>query len=227
MQARWDGLQTQAATPRKRRLLLWIAIAFGIVLATLIYRGRSPSVAVSNVYQGTALDGPAPDFRLVDQNGKNVALSDFLGRVVVLTFMDSQCQESCPLTASHLRTAYQTLGSDAAVTFIGVNVNVQANRVADVMATTQRWRLNEMPAWHFLTGSQAELELVWKAYHVAVYPPSPGGELIHTPGVYLIDQRGQQRWYVSTPFDETGASVGIAPLSDLLVQHIRALLHEG
>jgi protein SCO1/2 len=227
MEARWDVLQTQAATALKRRRLRWLAIAFVIVLATIIYSRRPPLATVLNEYQGTALDGPAPDFHLIDQQGKRVALSDFRGRVVVLTFMDSQCQESCPLTASQLRTVYQILGADAPITFIGINVNVQANRVADVMAISRTWRLNEIPAWHFLTGSKAELEPVWKAYHVAVYTPVGGGELVHTPGVYLIDPKRQTRWYVSTPFDETGASAGMAPLSDLLVQHIRALLREG
>lgn len=227
MQARSSVLQGQVATALKRRPLLWIAIAFVIVLATLIYRGQSPSAVVPNEYQGTTLDGPASDFRLVDQNDKRIALSDFRGQVVVLTFMDSQCQESCPLTASHLRTTYQTLGADTAITFIGINVNVHANRVGDVMAISRKWRLNEVPTWHFLTGSKAELESVWKAYHVAVYTSPGGGELIHTPGVYLIDQKGQKRWYVSVPFDETGASPGFTPLSELLVQHIRALLHEG
>lgn len=227
MQARLDGLQNQASAALKHRRFLSIAIAFISVLAFTLLRSWSPVAMVPTDYQGTLLDDPAPDFRLMDQLGKRVALSDFRGQVVVLTFMDSQCQESCPLTASHLRTAYQALGADAAVTFLGINVNIQANRVADVMAISRTWRLNEMPAWHFLTGSRAELEPVWQAYHVAVYTPAGGGELIHTPGVYLIDQRGQLRWYISTPFDETSVSAGIAPLSDLLVQHIRALLPKG
>lgn len=204
--------------------LAWSILAGVTVLVAGLYWNRATTpVQNHEVYQGTALSGLAPDFRLVDQNNHPVALSDLRGRVVALTFFDSLCADVCPLTAHHFRTAYQTFGAEAPVTFIGVNVNLQANTVADVLATTQRWRLDEVPAWHFLTGSQAELEPVWQAYNVAVLP-TEGGALMHTPGVYLIDQQGQKRWYVSVPFDETGGSSGLTPLSELLVQHIQELL---
>ena len=178
---------------------------------------------------GTALDGPAADFRLLDQGGVEMSLSDFRGRVVVLAFLDSQCKEVCPLTSVHLRTANQDLGEQAkSVIFLGVNVNIDANEVADVAATTLKWQLDEIPTWHFLTGTPEELEPVWEAYDVLVIPASADNEgLVHTPGVFLIDQTGQKRWYVSTPFDEAGTAQWTAPLSELLVNHIRELLSEG
>lgn len=206
---------------------LWLALACLLAVATGFSVLHAPVSTGSDTYEGTALDEPATNFRLVDQHGTQVALSDFRGRVVALTFMDSQCQESCPLTARQLWTVYQQLGPTAPITFIGVNVNVQASQVADVMTITQQWQLDHIPAWHFVTGSKEALEPVWQAYHVAVAIPPGSGELMHTPGVYLVDQKGQLRWYISTPFDETGTAGGMTPLNDLLVQHIRALLHNG
>jgi len=29
-----------------------------------------------------------------------------------------------------------------------------------------------------------------------------GGELNHTPGIFLIDKQGQERWYVTTPLQD-------------------------
>ena len=201
-----------------------LAILFALFTAACTVQSASPNS--SNVYEGTALSGLAADFRLVDQNGIQMALSDFRGQVVVLTFLDSQCQDVCPLTAVHLRTANQMLGDEAAsVVFLGVNVNVGANTVADVAAITQNWRLDEIPTWHFLTGSAEELEPVWKAYGIAVVPGQD--EIQHTPGIFLIDQTGHKRWYVSTPFDEAGTPQWTAPLSELLVKHIRELLSKG
>lgn len=87
------------------------------------------------------------------------------------------------------------------------------------------WQLDEIPSWHFLTRSVEELEPVWKAYDVAVVPAEEEeGELLHTSGVYVIDQTGQKRWYVSTPFAETSSPLMTAPLSELLVKHIQNLL---
>jgi protein SCO1 len=203
-------------------LVAGLAISF--ILFSVSRNGALPSNA-AGAYQGTALDTPAPDFRLVDQNGANVALSDFRGKVIALTFMDSQCADTCPRTAAHFRQVYQTLGDRAvSVVFIGVNVNLKANHVIDVMLTTAHWQLTEIPTWHFLTGGAEELEPVWKAYDVMALPPSnEDPALVHTPGVFLIDQAGQKRWYVSTPYDETGGSQVSAPLNELLVKHIHEL----
>lgn len=208
-----------------------IGLLAGVVLFFALLQisagtGRSTPPDSAGTYEGTALTDPAADFRLVDHNGATVALSDFLGQVVVLTFLDSQCQETCPLTATHLRLAHQMLSDEAtSVVFIGINVNLEANMVADVLATTKKWRLDEIPTWHFLTGSAEELEPVWQAYDIMVIPEQD--EIQHTPGVFLIDPTGQKRWYVSTPFDETGSAQWTAPLSDLLVKHIQELLHGG
>lgn len=175
------------------------------------------------------LDGAAPDFQLADQNGERFALSDFQGKIVVLTFLDSQCQDICPLTAVQLRQTNQALGEAAnGVVFLGVNVNVDANNLEDVTAATQQWHLDEIPTWHFLTGTAAELETVWQSYGIEVMPPTDeSDDLSHSPGVYLIDQTGEQRWYVSTPFVEPGTPAPSRPLNELLILHIRQLLSEN
>ena len=211
-----------------RRGLLGLAVS--LVLAFLLsaaIRARQLPPDASGAYNGTDLNSPAADFRLIDQNSVSTALSDFRGQVVALTFMDSRCQETCPIIAIHLRKVNQALGDEVkSVVFMGVNVNLEADTVADVMAATQKWQLDEIPTWHFLTGNAEELEPIWRDYGISVIPDPEGAEIGHTPGVYLIDQNGQTRWYVSTPFDQAGTPQWTAPLSDLLVKHIRELLSE-
>lgn len=221
-------------------LALWLGVLFG----GTAQKARDP-------YRGTALDRPAPDFRLLDQRGKWVALSDFRGKVVVLTFMDSRCRDVCPLTALHLRLAYERLkylGLEVSrLVLLGVNVNAEANALEDVRAFTAHYGLEGLPSWHFLTGSPQELQNVWKAYGVTVRTEEvaiEGGKLQsfnhehtgperasdhthHTTGVYLIDPAGRQRWYISTLVGEEGELVtswqGPA-LSDLLVEQLKPLL---
>lgn len=43
-----------------------------------------------------------------------MALADFRGRIVVLTLLDPDCTDICPICASHFRLAHQALGTDAA-----------------------------------------------------------------------------------------------------------------
>ena len=179
----------------------------------------------NQAYEGTELTGAAPDFRLTDQHGSSVSLSDFRGKVVVLTFMDSKCTDTCPLTAAHFRKVYEQLDKNEAdqVVFLGVNVNVEAGSVTDVLEITQAWHLDEIPNWHFLTGGQDSLEPVWNDYGVSAEHSHDTSAIMHTPGTFLIDPLGQQRWYVSTPFFGEGAELTL-PLNQLLLKHIRALL---
>lgn len=203
-----------------------------LVVLTLFLNACSSSALPAyppDIYEGSRLDGPAPDFQLVDQHGATLALSDFRGKIVVLTFFDSQCVDVCPLTAASLLRVNQLLENAAqSLVFLGVNVNVDADTLEDINAATQRWHLDEIASWHFLTGNPADLEAVWQAYGIAVEPPvDEGGDLSHSPGVFLIDRAGQQRWYVSTPFVGAGTPAPSLPLDELLLNHIQALLNEN
>ncbi|MBZ0294897.1 MAG: SCO family protein [Anaerolineae bacterium] len=181
------------------------------------------SQAIVEGYGGTPLDEPAPDFELSDQSGQAIRLSDYRGKIVVLAFFDSQCDDVCPLTAHELRRTYQALQARVdTVVFIAVNVNTEASSLEAVESTTQRWQLDDIPNWHFLTGAPEVLEPVWQAYHIEVLP-SPD-DIAHTPGVYIIDPQGRIRWYVSTPFVEAGTPAPSRPLHELLVIRIQELL---
>ena len=204
----------------------------GLIVALIIVAGAAIYFFVSSgnkqSYEGTQLSGEVPDFQLTDQNGSTVNPSDFRGKVVVLTFMDSICKDTCPLTAAQFRQAYRKFDQNEAsqVAFIGVNVNTEANTIADVVEITKTWHLEEIPSWHFLTGSREELQGVWKDYGVAVSPSVDGKEIMHTPGVFLIDPSGQKRWYISTPFSSSDLDLTF-PLRELLLKHIREILSQN
>jgi protein SCO1/2 len=206
---------------------IWLILASVVMAGALVYFLRS-SLENTQPYKGTELSGEASDFQLTDHNGSHVRLSDFRGKVVVLTFMDSQCKDTCPITGAHFRQAYGQLDQNEAkqVVFLGVNVNVKANTADDILETTRAWHMDEIPSWHFLTGSREELEPVWKNYAVTVERDPEGSAIMHTPGVFIIDPSGQKRWYVSTVFPGAGNTELTLPLSELLVNHIREILRE-
>jgi protein SCO1/2 len=203
---------------------IWIYLALIIVAGATAYIFLSSS-ANTQTYEGTELSGDATDFQLTDQNSATVKLSDFRGQVVALTFMDSKCTDTCPLTAAHFREVYRQLTEDEAkqVVFVGVNVNIEESAVSDVLESTRTWHLDEIPNWHFLTGSHEVLEPVWKAYGVSAAHSHKSSAIMHTPGTFLIDKAGQQHWYVSPP---PGGDLGklSLPLSELLLKYIREIL---
>ena len=187
------------------------------------------------VYQGVEINEPASDFQLTNQYGDSIRLSDFRGKLVVLTFMDTQCVDTCPITAQHFIQTYQQLNDTQKeqVIFLGINVNSQTSTSDDVSKITVAWRLDQIPQWHFLTSNLEILEPVWKAYNVSVTPritenQTTHTQLVHTPGTYIIDSLGQIRWYVSTPYnDSSSQSEWIPPLYEILITHIKTLLQES
>ncbi len=84
---------------------------------------------------GTSLGGkPAPDVKLVNQFGQQMSLSQFRGRVVMLSFEDSECTTVCPLTTQSMVLAKELLGKAGnSVQLLGVDANPDAIKVADVM----------------------------------------------------------------------------------------------
>ena len=208
----------------------WMILALALVFIAggLVYFSAWFTIN-TQVYEGTELTGAAPDFKLIDQNGSVVSLSDFQGKIVVLTYMDSQCTDTCPLTAAHFRETYRQLDKNESdqVIFLGVNVNIEASSVAEMLETTRAWRLDEISSWRLLTGSQDSLESVWQDYGVSAVHSPDGNAIMHTPGTFLIDALGQKRWYISTPFfGEEGENL-TPPLNELLLKHIRELLLES
>lgn len=145
--------------------------------------------------------------------------------VVVLTLLDPDCTDICPLYAYHYRLAYQSLGQDAAkVAFLAFNANDEKTSVEDVAAATRKWGVDQIPTWHFFTGSPEALRAVWGAwgmYASGKPKPDKSEEKEHSPAIFIIDQNGKRRWYISTNYE------GAPPPSALIVKHVRALLAEG
>ncbi len=205
-------------------LLIIAAVALGLVSYSVENATDEPGGGTR--YKGVELDVPAPPFELTDQHGSAVSLADYRGKVVVLTLFDPICTDICPVYANHYRLAYNALDEQKRkeVVFLAFNANDRQTSVEDVMSATQKWGLDRIPTFHFLTGRPGDLATLWDAYNVeASGDPKPGkpDELQHSPAVYLIDQSGQLRRFLSTNFE------GAPPLGALIVERARALLNEG
>jgi cytochrome oxidase Cu insertion factor (SCO1/SenC/PrrC family) len=141
-----------------------------------------------NLDLGSSLDGlKAPDIKLVNQFGQPMSLSQFRGRVVILAFSDSECTTVCPLTTQSMVLAKELLGKAGdSVQLLGVDANPTATKVSDVLAYSRAHSM--VNQWDFLTGSDAQLKAVWKAYNIQV--AIEAGQIDHTPALYVINQQG-------------------------------------
>ena len=174
-----------------------------------------------NLDLGSSLGSqPAPDITLVNQFGQPMSLSQFRGKVVMLSFEDSECTTVCPLTTASMLEAKQMLGAAGSqVQLLGVDANPTATSVADVLAYSRvHGMVNQ---WDFLTGSPAQLRAVWNEYHVAVQIEQ--GQIDHTPALFVIDQHGrEQKLYLTQmAYSSVGQSAQVLAdeLSSLLPGH--------
>ena len=151
----------------------------------------SAAMANPGLDPGSSLGGvPAPDITLRNQFGQPMSLHQFRGKVVILAFADSQCTTVCPLTTMSMVEARQLLGpAGRQVQLLGVDANPRATSVPDVMAYSRAHGM--VNQWDFLTGPLAQLQAVWRAYHIAVQIQA--GQIDHTPALLVIDPQGRER----------------------------------
>ena len=141
----------------------------------------------------------APDFTLLDgPTGDSVTLTGLRGRVVVLTFLYTNCPDACPLTADKLRDARASL-ADAAkeLSLVAVSVDPAGDTPDATRAFVRAHRLEG--ALRFLVGDRASLARVWASYGIGAEPA--GSVVAHNDAIYLIDKQGRERSLLHSEVD--------------------------
>jgi len=142
-------------------------------------------------FDGTTLSGTAPSFTLHDQHGAAVSLASERGRYVVVTFLYTHCPDVCPVIAGMLNRVLQTpLARRAQLRVLAVSVDPKGDTPAAVTRFVRVHRL--VSTFHYLTGTRAQLQPIWSAFHIAS-TPGPDGTVSHSAFEILIDPNGRER----------------------------------
>jgi protein SCO1/2 len=153
---------------------------------------------------------PAPDFALMDSAGQRLQLSSLRGRPVILTFMDSQCHQECPLEGRALAAAFRMTPAAERPVVVAVSVNPWEDTPGSATRAMKRFGLSSF-SWRWLLGSRAELSRVWNKYRIYVHRTS--GDIEHTDALYLIDAKGYERAGMVYPFLPTWVSTDLTTLA--------------
>jgi protein SCO1/2 len=181
--------------PRHRRLpaLLLLLLAAALVLGGC-HHGEPP-------FRLTNISGHMPDldFRLTDDNGKDVTGADYRGKVVLLYFGYTHCPDVCPLTLAQLHVVMQRLGplaDDARILFVSVDP------ARDTPAIMHTYVNAFDPRAVGLVGKARAVETLSKRYRSAFTrePSSADGayEVSHSSAIYVFDRDGRAR-LLATP----------------------------
>lgn len=88
---------------------------------------QNPSVEQQDEQQEKT---PAPEFTLVDLEGRSVNLSDFRGKYVFLNFWGTNCRY-CVAEMPNIQKLYEKYGNDVAI--VGINIGEKPETVKNFM----------------------------------------------------------------------------------------------
>jgi protein SCO1/2 len=182
--------------PARVRLTLIVALGllFAAVAGFLVFQGGQETAGSSTGFAGALRP---PDLRaepftgLVDEEDNPLSLDRYRGQVVVMTFLYTTCEDTCPLTAQQIRGALDDLGDDVPVVAVSVDPANDTPKRAKRFLVEQQM----IGRMHFALGDRAALRRQWDAYGIA--PQRDGKE--HSAYVVLVDGSGVQR--VGWPVD--------------------------
>jgi protein SCO1 len=174
---------------------LFLVGVFALGAVVLAAGSRDDDQTSPDTFEGSIMpEGvPAPDFRLRNQDGEIVSMRSLRGRPVVVTFLYTTCQDSCPIQAQTVRGALDELGHDVPAVAISVDPGADTEQSARRFLAEQ----NLTGRMTFALGRRNQLAPLWQAYGTT--PQSVQQE--HMARAVLVDARGYQR--VGYPMQET------------------------
>ena len=196
------------------KTLLVAALLFPLAALGFYVASRQPTQEEEGLRSGT-FDPPrdAPAFTLDGSNDHKLSLNDYRGKLVILGFGYSYCEEVCPVTLAHLAEVYKKLGNAAADVQV-IYVTVDPER--DGPARLRKYLAAFHPSFLGATGTPDELAAVQTAYgvvakHVASRNRALPYALDHSSSLYLIDREGKLVGLVpfGTPVDDIVHDFGL------------------
>jgi protein SCO1 len=161
--------------------------------------------------------GPAPEFKLTNQDGKRLALKELRGKVLAITFIYASCTDTCPLLTAKMAGLQSRLGPafGPKVFFVSITLDAERDTPEALKGYAAAHRANTA-GWAFLTGTTAEIRDIAKRYGI-YYKKMPRGDIDHTFLTSLVDQSGILRvQYMGVRFDP-----------DEMLRDLQSLLQEG
>jgi protein SCO1/2 len=159
-----------------------------------------PDTAPKVVYHVPAPGDAVPDFPLLNQSGRKIRLSEFRGKVVLLTFIYTRCTvaDYCPKMSRNFAEIDKALAGDPAVyakthlLSISFDPQYDTPRVLRSYggAYTGKYTNETFAHWDFAAPSVADLQKVEQFFDLGV-TPGDSGSLMHSLATVVVGKDGK------------------------------------
>jgi protein SCO1/2 len=138
----------------------------------------------------------APDFALTTQDDKSLQLADLRGKVLLVSFIFTTCNGSCPATTHRMGQVQQALAArglmkDGRVRLLSITLD-PARDTPEVLRNYMKLYDADAASWTFLTGPRERVEKVVAAWGMWARPAA-NGQLDHPSRVFLVDPKERIR----------------------------------
>ncbi len=140
------------------------------------------------------LNVKAPDFVLLNQDGERFDSAKLRGKIVAIDFIYTTCTDVCPLFTANFAQLQRTLNKEHAgdVFFISITTDPEVDSPPVLKSYAHRYGAN-FHNWAFLTGTEKQLNAVWKGLGIRVIRKGRG-LVQHTSLTTLLDRQGIRRF---------------------------------
>ena len=138
--------------------------------------------------------GPAPNFRLTDQNNQTITNETYKGQVYVLEFFFSTCPTICPKMNANLKKIQQQFAGLKDFGIASITINPE-NDTPEVLKKHAEDLEIKAENWHFLTGDKDYIfKIANKSFNMyAAQNKNVNGGFEHSGLFALIDKQGNIR----------------------------------
>jgi protein SCO1/2 len=181
-----------------RRVLLW-GFLIAVILAVLVTALMAPSWREVEPHESPPELGQAPEFLLLNRDGRLVDSAEVIGSPWVADFIFTRCALSCP------RMTERMLGLESMVPDglrrVSFSVDPEYDSPQVLQQYADSWGITDSK-WLFLTGDKEFIRrLVTEGFKLGLddKPPpgaaSPDEPILHSTRFVLVDSMGMIRGY--------------------------------
>jgi protein SCO1/2 len=178
--------------------LVRIALPLALLIAgavALLVRGSGAEPGLVGLkggpFRGSTTPGSIrlPAFTLREWNGRRVDSRSLHGKVVLVTFLETKCQEACPIIADQIGMGLERLSPPErnGVYALAISTHPRDDTPASVREFLRVHRV--VGRLHYLIGSETRLRPVWRSFHILAALDS-GDADTHSAPVRIFDRNG-------------------------------------
>ncbi len=131
-------------------------------------------------------DKPAPDFKLMNQFGREISLADLRGKTTILTFVFAHCATVCPVLIKDVLDAQNILNRPDVLS-VFISLDPWRDTPSGLPDLAKKWKL-PIDNSFMLSGSPENISQLQQKFNITSIRNQKSGEITHAAQVMILDK---------------------------------------